>query len=111
MNLARLFLAGALALGLGAPGALAQSANPIVAGVQACTTTATALPSGSLFNGIVLTADPANTATIYVGGPNVTTPTGYPLVAGQSISYGSTSLSMIYQVCAASGPVLHFTGN
>jgi len=110
MNLARLFLAGALALAMAAP-ARAQSANPIVAGVQTCTATATALPGGALTSGIVLTADSSNTATIYVGGPNVTTATGYPLVAGQSISYGSTGLSLIYLICAASGPVLHFTGN
>jgi hypothetical protein len=94
-----------------APAARAQSANPIVAGAQTCTATAAALPGGALANGVVLTADPSNTATIYVGGQGVTTSTGYPLVAGQSISYGSTALSMIYLICAASGPVLHFTGN
>ena len=109
----KLALAGLLALAL-APAARAQSANPIIAGAQTCTATATALPSGALANGIVLTADPSNTATIYVGGPAVTTTgatQGYPLVAGQSISYGSTALSMIYLVCSGTGPILHFTGN
>jgi hypothetical protein len=110
MNLAEIFLAGALALAL-AGAACAQSANPISSGAQACSTTATALPGGALTNGLVLTADSSNAGKIYVGGSSVTTATGYPLAAGQSISYGSTSPSMIFMICQNTTDTLHFTGN
>ncbi|MCI4680166.1 hypothetical protein K9U39_10920 [Rhodoblastus acidophilus] len=110
MTLTKLAFAGALALA-STGGAFAQTANPIVSGVQSCSASAAPLPGGALTNGVVLTADPSNSGKIYIGGPGVTAATGYPLTPGASISYGSTSLSMIYLVCANAVDTLHFTGN
>jgi hypothetical protein len=111
MNLAGTYLMSSLALALSAPIAKAQSANPIVANVQTCTTSAAALPAGAFANGVVLTAESSNSGKVFVGGPTVTVSTGYPLAAGASISYGSTSLSMIYMICSNATDVLHYTGN
>lgn len=113
MRLLRLALATASAFATIVP-ASAQSANPIVSGAQTCTTSSVVLPGGALANGVILTADPANTGTIFVdSAPVVTSGTGqgYPLAAGQSISYGVTSLSAVSMICTNTTDVLHFTGN
>ena len=113
MNFKGFLLGGVFALAPCVP-ALAQSANPIISGAQACSMSAAALPGGALSTGVVLTADSANSGKIYVGGPGVMTSgamQGYPLAAGVSISYGNTSLSMIYVICANATDVLHYTGN
>ena len=83
----------------------------IYSGQQATTTSAAALPSQALANGYVITALPANTGTVYIGPAGVTASTGYPLVAGQSISYQVTNASAIYIVDATSGDKIAFTGN
>jgi hypothetical protein len=108
-------LAGALCCALFAlsPSASAQSFTPY-SNVQTCTASAVALPSKALVNGIVLKADVANTGVIYIGAANVTTATGYPLKAGEAISYGPigiANISAIYMICGNTTDVLHFTGN
>ena len=87
--------------------------NPstIYSGQQAATGSAAALPSYALSNGIVITAKSANSGTIYVGPSGVTISTGYPLAAGQSISYAVTNLSAISILGSASGDGVAFTGN
>jgi hypothetical protein len=88
----------------------------IYSAVQTTTLSAVALPSQALVNGIVLTANPANTGTIYIGPAGVTTSAtpateGYPLAPGQSISYAVQNLNAIYMIGSNATDVLNFTGN
>ena len=47
--------------------------------------TAQAIGTG-LYKDVVLVADPANTGTLYIGGPDVDSTNGYPLAAGEKIA-------------------------
>ena len=113
------FIALAAALALASAPAFAQSAVTAIAGAQTCATTIQPLPSNNFANGVVLTADPANTGKIYIGPSTVTTSgstQGYPLAAGASISYNVSRGVMvgkinIYMICANGTDVLHYTGN
>ena len=89
------------------------SSNPstIYSGQQTLTTSAATLPSKVLVNGIVITASPTNTGTVYVGPSGVTSLSGYPLTAGQSISYAVTNLSAIYIIGTNGTDTVVFTGN
>ena len=89
------------------------SANPstIYSYQQIATTSAVALPSQALVNGITLTALGTNTQSIYVGPSGVTTSTGFPLSPGQSSSYAVTNLNAIYMIGQNTADVLAFTGN
>jgi len=74
--------------------------------------TATQGPSQSYQNGIILTADGNNLQTIYIGGSNtVSTTTGYPLVPGQSISYGVSNSNAIWYIGLNATDKLFTTGN
>jgi hypothetical protein len=106
----KLALAGALALVLFSPCA----AQTVFSAVQTCTTSAAPLSAQFQINGVILKADYANTSKVYVGGPGVTTATGYPLAAGEAISYGANlvpGLASIYMICSNTTDILHFTGN
>lgn len=83
----------------------------IYSGQQTATASAAALPSQALANGIVVTAKIANTGTIYIGPSGVTSSTGYPLVAGQSISYAVANVSSIYILDSVTTDGVAFTGN
>jgi hypothetical protein len=110
--LKKLALAGALALGFGAPSALAQSANPIISNTQTATTSAAALPAAALYSGVVLKADASNSGIIFVGScSSLTAQSGYPLKAGEAISYGVTSLASVCMLGTVTTDILHFTGN
>jgi hypothetical protein len=85
--------------------------SAIIANSQTVTTSAAALPSNALTNGVVLTAGSANAGTVYVGPAGVTTSTGYPLVAGQSISYAVSNTSAIYVLGVNTTDTVKFTGN
>lgn len=78
---------------------------------QTVTLSAAALTPLALSNGITLKADYANTGIISVGGPDVTTATGYPLKAGEPISYGVCDLSAIFIIGTNTTDKLWFTGN
>lgn len=83
----------------------------VYSGQRTLTTTAAALPSQVLSVGIVITAQPANTGTVYVGPTGVTSATGYPLVAGQSISYSVSNLSAVFVIGTNTSDTIAFTGN
>ena len=83
----------------------------IYSGRQTVTTSAVALPAQTLFNGVVITALPANTGIIYVGPYNVTQANGYPLAAGASISYTDVALSDIFIIGPTVTDVVAWTGN
>ncbi len=65
-------------------------------GQQTVTTTAAALPNQALVNGIVVQALSANTGTVHVGAAGVTSASGYPLSAGQTVSFGVTNADAIH---------------
>jgi hypothetical protein len=92
------------ALDVSVTGVVPPPTNPstIYSAQQTVTTSAVALASQALSNGIVLTADPGNSAVIFVGPAGVTTSTGYKLQPGNSVSYGVTNASAIYIISAAS---------
>ena len=109
----KLALAGLFGLALVSV-ANAQSPTTPTSGALTCNGSLQQLPVGALSNGLVIKADKSNVGTIYIGGPNTTTSgatQGYPLIAGEAISYGTTSISLVYAYCSTSGDVLHFTGN
>ena len=94
--------------------AAGTSTNGVTSFQQTATASAAALPSATFANGIVLTAPSTNTSTIYVGGSSVTASganAGYPLKAGQSISYGVANSNQIYMVGTNTTDVLVGTGN
>ena len=90
---------------------VASNPSSVYAGQQTCNITAAALPSQALANGVVVKALKTNTAIVYLGGPSVTTATGYPLVAGESISYAVSNLSAVYLICQNATDVVAITGN
>ena len=83
----------------------------IYSGQQTSTLAAVALPAQALVNGIVITARLTNTGTSYIGPAGVTTSNGYPLAAGQSISYAVTNLNAVYIIGTNTTDVIAFTGN
>ena len=78
---------------------------------QTCATSAAALPTLALVNGVAVKALAANVTTVYVGGPGVTTSTGYPLAPGEAISYGASNQNGVYLVCSNATDIVAFTGN
>ena len=102
------------ALSSGATGTVNTVANnptSIYATQQVCAITAAALPTQTLTNGVVVKALKSNAGTVYIGASGVTTSTGYPLVAGEAISYAVTNLSAIYLICQNNSDSIAVTGN
>ena len=85
-------------------------ASPIT-GQQTLTTTAAALPANALQNGLIVTALAANSGTVYVGAPGVTTGSGYPLGAGQSMSFAVANASGIAIIGTNATDKVAFAGN
>ncbi|MDI9847570.1 hypothetical protein QM467_05780 [Rhodoblastus sp. 17X3] len=112
MNLARLLLAGALALALCAA-AQAQTANPIVSDYVAVTSSPTALPARSLASGVIVRADKNNVGTVYVGGAAdaANSARWSPLAAGEAMSFGVTNLNQVATYGTITTDVLRFSGN
>ena len=96
---------------IGAVNTIASNPTSIYATQQVCAITAAALPTLALANGVVVKALKSNAGTVYVGASGVTTSTGYPLVAGESISYAVTNLSAIYLICQNNSDSIAVTGN
>ena len=90
---------------------VASNPTSIYATQQVCAITAAALPTQGLANGVVVKALKSNAGTVYVGASGVSTSTGYPLVAGESISYAVTNLSAIYLICQNNSDSIAVTGN
>lgn len=85
--------------------------SPVVSFQQITTTSAVALQSHAYSNGVVLKAASDNAGFVYVGGVGVTTSTGYPLAAGEPISYGVANSNQVYIVGADALQVVKVTGN
>ena len=75
----------------------------VIAGQQTATASAAALPSNALQVGVVM--------KIYVGPSGVTAASGYPLTAGEAISYAVSNTNVIYIIGSNTTDVLAFTGN
>lgn len=76
------------------------------------TTTATAVGTGALVNGLWVKAMEGNAATVYVGPAGVTTANGYPLAAGNQIWLPLSNLNQVRAVVVANGTdVVAWVGN
>lgn len=82
-----------------------------VTGQQVLTTTAVALPGTTLQNGLVVTALPTNSGTVYIGAAGVSPATGYPLSAGQSMSFAVANASGISIIGTNTTDKVAFAGN
>ena len=98
-------------------GSSSTYSNAPVSFYQVSTTSAVALPAHALYNGIVCTAAAANTGTVYLGPSTVTAGTGtpatagYPLKAGNSISYGVSNSNLVYIIGSDTSEGLNCTGS
>lgn len=90
---------------------VASNPSGIVSGKKVVSTAAQALPDNFLMNGVVITASPSNTGTVYIGPGTVTTANGYPLAPGQSIAYGVTTTLYIFVVGTNTTDFITYTGN
>jgi hypothetical protein len=89
------------------------NANPSgpFTGQQTVATTAAALPNQALVNGVAVQALSTNTQTVYVGGSGVTSTTGYPLAAGQAISFAVANADSVYVLGQNATDVVAFAGS
>ncbi len=85
-------------------------ATPIT-GQQTMTTSAAALPANILQNGLIVTALPANTGTVYVGAAGVVASTGYPLSPGQSMSFAVANTNGISIIGTNATDKVAYSGN
>ena len=90
------------------PGSLPAT---LVNGQQTVTTSAVALPSGALTQGVVLEALSTNTVSIFVGATGVTTSTGYELQPGASIGIAVDNTNRIFVRCTSTSPVVSWIGS
>jgi hypothetical protein len=94
---------------------LGVTSNPIVQIRQTATTSsAVALPSNVLTNGLVCTIPTTNTGVIYIGPAGVTTSTGYGLgsaIGQYGISYGVANSNQVYIIGTNTSDVMQCTGN
>lgn len=74
------------------------SAEPLTATVTPCV------------SGITVKAMPTNTAKIYVGASGVTTATGYPLSAGESVFVPVDDVSKVYAIGGAANQAAAWIG-
>ena len=81
----------------------------------AITNTAVALGTDAFINGVVIKAGYNNTSTIFIGKSGVTTTddgtgNGYPLQAGEAISYGASDLTDMF-INGIANEFVYVTGN
>ncbi len=85
--------------------------STLVNGQQTVTTTAAALPSKTLSQGVILESLSTNTVSIFIGDSSVTTSTGVELQVGAALSAAVSNLDVIYVICASSSPVITWLGS
>lgn len=92
-------LSGSFVVGAGTGTPTGTASNGIFAAFSGGSDTATSqLPHMVLSQGITLTSRPTNTAIFYVGGPAVTTASGYPLRPGEELFLPVRSPDQVYIV-------------
>lgn len=87
------------------------SGNAAVAFRQFCTTSAVAMADNKLRNGVIIKALSDNSSIAYIGPVGVSASTGYPLAAGEAISYGVANTTQLYLICSAASGAVAVTGN
>lgn len=85
--------------------------SALVNGRQTVTTSAVALPSGALTQGVILESLSTNTASIFIGGVGVTTSTGIELQPGGMVGVAVSNVNSIYVICASTSPVITYLGS
>lgn len=60
--------------------------------------------------GVTVKADDANSGTVYVGKSGVTTSTGFPLGAGQSIDIPVANVNAVYVIASGAGQHIAYLG-
>jgi hypothetical protein len=82
----------------------------IISFQQAVTASAVVLATNAT-HGFCVKALPANSITVYVGPSGVTTSTGYPLAAGDSICYQASNTNLAYVIASSTGASVAISGN
>lgn len=82
-----------------------------ITGQQTVSTTAVALPANALQNGLIVTALPANSGTVYIGAAGIAVTTGYPLSPGQSMSFAVANASGISIIGTNATDKVAYAGN
>jgi hypothetical protein len=77
------------------------SSNQVAGFTATVSASAQQAPNGRLTKGITLAAPAANAAVVYVGGPGVTTTTGFPIAAGDTLELPVQNMNQIYFVGTA----------
>ena len=85
-------------------------ASSLVNNQQTATTSAVALPSNTLTQGITIEALSTNTVSVFVGGAGVTTSNGLELPAGSAVTLPVNNSNLVYIRCASASPVVSFIG-
>jgi hypothetical protein len=95
----------ALPAGTNAVGTVAPTlaSGTLVAGQQAVTATAAALPTQALTRPVCVLALATNSLTVYAGASGVTTATGFALVPGSSLCLPVSNLNLIFVVASGTG--------
>jgi len=89
------------------------NANPAApyAGQQTVTTSPAALPGQALVSGLVVKALSGNAGVVYVGPSGVTAATGYPLAAGEAISFAVQNANSLFVLGVNTTDVVAFAGS
>jgi hypothetical protein len=82
----------------------------IVAFQQSVTASPVVLSTNSV-HGFCVKAMPLNAITVYVGPSGVTTSTGYPLAAGDSVCFQGSNTNLAYVIATTTGASVAVTGN
>lgn len=85
--------------------------STLVNGQQTVTTSAVALSTGSLTQGVVLESLSTNTVSIFVGGAGVTTGTGIELAPGGMLGVAVNNTNLIYVICGSTSPIVTWLGS
>ena len=82
----------------------------VVAFQQAVTASAVVLATNAV-HGFCVKALAANSITVYVGPSGVSTATGYPLAAGDSICYQASNTNLAFIIASSTGASVAVSGN
>lgn len=85
--------------------------STVVNNQQVVTTSAVALPSGTITEGFVLQALSTNSVSIFAGGAGVTTATGIEIPPGAAVSILVNNTNKVYVICASGSPVVTWLGS
>lgn len=95
--------------------AVTQNASSLpttpINGQKSVTTSASSIGTATFTEGVVVKALSTNTASIFVGDSNITTSTGYELIAGECVSLPVRTLANIYCISSTGTQTLSYIGS